>query len=172
MYWFYLRVSTKSQSFFSQEQMIKNYCVKYNIEYKEENTFKDFGISGLKNWKDRKINDIIMNAKNGDIIISSERSRLSRDYEQDKEISNICNQKGIIIKTIIDEEIINKIFFKAQLDILKNIIEDNEYEIKDEKIHNNKIRCDTCNKDISKGNIQKHNKCEKHLLRLKQKNIT
>lgn len=176
-YWFYLRISTNKQKFDCQEHIIKEYCKENNIVYDENYVFKDFAISGAKDWKKRAIMNILEKAKEGDTIISSERSRLARDFEQSQEIDKICIMKQIKIKTILDEKVMDR-FLPQFISIYKQYFDDIEKEIKEKEIEDEKEKkkkekliyyCESCNKNISTRNKSKHNKTEKHILKNAQK---
>jgi DNA invertase Pin-like site-specific DNA recombinase len=64
---------------------------------------KDFGkvdwveekVSGKKNWKYRKIKDVIDNLDTGDIIIVPELSRLCRPLLEIMEMLSVSREKGV-----------------------------------------------------------------------------
>ncbi len=95
----YIRVSTDKQLLENQEFEIKNFCACENI-------FIDKWImetiSGTKNYEKRKLGRLLKNIKPGDIVISSEISRLGRNLLQIMSILNICLQKGAQVWTIKD----------------------------------------------------------------------
>ena len=69
---------------------------------------KDFGkvewveekVSGKKNWKHRKIKDVIDDLGTGDRIIVPELSRLGRSMLEIMEMLSILNQKGVCVYSV------------------------------------------------------------------------
>jgi DNA invertase Pin-like site-specific DNA recombinase len=106
----YLRVSTNDQDVENQKHGIKQYAVEKgfdNIEYIADS------VSSKVKWQERKLGDMIKNARNGDVIIFSEISRMARSTLQVLEILRECAEKQIeahIVKTkmIIDNSIQSK----------------------------------------------------------------
>lgn len=95
----YIRVSTDKQVLENQEFEINNFC-------QRENIFIDKWIretiSGTKNYEKRKLGKLLKNIKKGDVVISSEISRLGRNLLQIMAILNICLQKEAQVWTIKD----------------------------------------------------------------------
>ena len=93
----YLRVSTVDQD-----------LEKNKHEILELANTKDFGkvewveekVSGKKNWKHRKIKDVIDNLDTGDRIIVPELSRLGRSMLEIMEMLSILNQKGVCVYSV------------------------------------------------------------------------
>ena len=93
----YLRVSTIDQD-----------VEKNKLEILEMANTKDFGkvewveekVSGKKNWKERKIKDVIDSLGKGDRIIVPELSRLGRSMLEIMEMLSIAKQKGIYIYAV------------------------------------------------------------------------
>ena len=93
----YLRVSTIDQD----TEKNKGEILKLANE-------RDFGkvifveekVSGKKNWKDRKIKQIIDDLGGGDRLLVSELSRLGRSMLEIMEMLSIAKQKGIYIYTV------------------------------------------------------------------------
>lgn len=98
----YLRCSTESQSTDTHDAEIKDYCIKNELKYNDKNVYRDQSVSGNKGWKDRQIGIIIEKCKNGDHIVVSELSRLSRKAQDLHNIVALCNDKGIKIHCIKD----------------------------------------------------------------------
>lgn len=95
----YIRVSTDKQVLENQEFEIQNFCSRENIFI--DKWIKET-ISGTKNYEKRKLGKLLKNIKQGDIVISSEISRLGRNLLQIMSILNICLQKGAQVWTIKD----------------------------------------------------------------------
>ena len=93
----YLRVSTEEQDLEKNKADILKYSNDNklgNVEFIEEK------VSGTKNWRQRKIADVINNLKSGDNLIVSELSRLARSTLQILEILDIARKKNINIHAI------------------------------------------------------------------------
>ncbi len=95
----YIRVSTDKQVLENQEFEIMNFCQRENIKIDKWITET---ISGAKNFEKRKLGRLLKNIKQGDLLISSEISRLGRNLLQIMSILNICLQKGASVRTIKD----------------------------------------------------------------------
>ena len=93
----YLRVSTIDQDIEKNKAAIlalANSRMLGHVQFVEEK------VSGKISWRNRKIADILENAKGGDNIIVSELSRLGRSMLECMEILSIATQKGINIYAI------------------------------------------------------------------------
>jgi DNA invertase Pin-like site-specific DNA recombinase len=93
----YLRISTVDQDIEKNKADILKLANKKqlgNVEFIEEK------ISGTVSWKKRKIYSIINNAKNGDIIIVSELSRLGRSMLEIMEILSIISEKKLSLYSV------------------------------------------------------------------------
>jgi DNA invertase Pin-like site-specific DNA recombinase len=106
----YLRVSTNEQDTENQKFGIQ--------EYAQKKGFKDIkfiadSVSGKVWWNERKLGDIVKNAKKGDVIIFAEISRIARNTLQVLEVIKECSTKEVelhIVKSnmIIDNSIQSK----------------------------------------------------------------
>ena len=99
MIYAYIRVSTDKQTLENQEFEIKKYCEQENIKIDQWITET---ISGTKDFEKRKLGKLLKRLKSGDIIISSEISRLGRNLLQIMTILNICMKKEVQVLTIKD----------------------------------------------------------------------
>lgn len=93
----YLRVSTKEQDLNKNKTEILHLANDKklpHIEWVEEK------VSGTKDWKTRKLGEIICELKDGDTIIVSELSRLGRSLLQILEILEHCRNKSIRIYAV------------------------------------------------------------------------
>ena len=93
----YLRISTVDQDIEKNKGDILKLANEKqlgNVEFVEEK------ISGTVSWKKRKIYSIINNAKNGDVIIVSELSRLGRSMLEIMEILSIVSEKKLSLYSI------------------------------------------------------------------------
>lgn len=93
----YLRVSTIDQDTEKDKADILLFAHNKNfgkVEFVEEK------VSGMKNWKSRKINDIIDRLSEGDKLIVPELSRLGRSMLEIMEILSIAKNKEIGIYDI------------------------------------------------------------------------
>jgi DNA invertase Pin-like site-specific DNA recombinase len=108
----YLRVSTGLQDADSQMIGITNYCEKQGI--KQMNITKDT-VTGAKGWRDRKLNQIMSQAAEGDKIIVSEISRIGRSTADVLDFLAEAVKKKVIVIAVknnitFDESISSKIF--------------------------------------------------------------
>lgn len=95
----YIRVSTDTQTVENQRSEINCQCKEQDIKidkYVEET------ISGTKEYKKRNLGKLQRSLKEGNVLISSELSRLGRSFYMDMEILNICMNKGVKVITIKD----------------------------------------------------------------------
>lgn len=95
----YIRVSTDKQTVENQRFEITNFANGTNIiidKWIEET------ISGNMAIEKRKLGTLLKRLNKGDILISSEISRLGRNLMMIMSILNICMQKGIQVWTIKD----------------------------------------------------------------------
>ena len=90
----YLRVSTKTQNIDNCKADILTLANDKNLGQVK---FIEEIISGKKSWKTRKIFAVINEMKEGDIIITSEFSRLGRSLLEILEILKLALDKGITI---------------------------------------------------------------------------
>lgn len=95
----YIRVSSDKQTVENQRFEINNFCKreKLHIDGWIEET-----ISGTKNYTKRKLGKLLDKVQAGDIIISSELSRLGRNLFMIMEILSICMEKNCKVWTIKD----------------------------------------------------------------------
>lgn len=96
----YLRCSTDKQTTDAHISEIKRYCKLKDIKIKDDDIYRDQGLTGDKPWKSRKIFEIVNEAKEGDNIIVSELSRLGRRQRDLVEILTLCNDKKIMLHAI------------------------------------------------------------------------
>lgn len=99
MIYAYVRVSTDKQTLENQEFEIKKYCEQENIKIDQWITET---ISGTRDFEKRKLGKLLKRLKAGDILISSEISRLGRNLLQIMTILNICMKKEVQVLTIKD----------------------------------------------------------------------
>lgn len=93
----YLRVSTKDQDLSKNKAEILHLANDKklgNVEWVEEQ------VSGTKDWKTRKLGEVIYQLGGDDTIIVSELSRLGRSLLQILEILEFCRTKGIGIYAV------------------------------------------------------------------------
>ena len=87
----YLRVSTVDQDNGKFEAEILKYANSNDLGRVE---FIEEKISGTKDWRSRKLGELITLCKAGDVIIVPELSRLSRSITQIYEIITECQKRG------------------------------------------------------------------------------
>lgn len=92
MIYAYYRVSTYKQDYESQKIGVIDYCKRNNYEIDKE--ILDNGVSGRVKAKDRKLGKLLKQIKPGDMIITSELSRLGRSTADVINTCNIIADKG------------------------------------------------------------------------------
>lgn len=95
----YIRVSTEMQTHENQEYEIRKYCSRHGIEVTHWVTES---VSGTVAVEKRELGKTISSMSKGDILISTELSRLGRNMLMIMGILNVCSSKGIAIHTIKD----------------------------------------------------------------------
>lgn len=93
----YLRVSTAEQDLEKNKADIALLANEKNlgrVEWIEEK------ISGVKDWKKRKLGEVFATLKKGDAVIVSELSRLGRSTLQILEIMQQAKEKGIAVHAV------------------------------------------------------------------------
>ena len=95
----YIRVSTDKQTVENQRFEIMNFANGTNIKIDK---WIEETISGNRAVEKRKLGALLKKLNKGDILISSEISRLGRNLMMIMSILNICMQKGIHVWTIKD----------------------------------------------------------------------
>lgn len=73
----YIRFSTQKQEELSQDNIISEYLFRKGMVADE--TYKDEGVSGGKNYKDRNLGKLCAKLKAGDTVVVSEVSRITRN---------------------------------------------------------------------------------------------
>lgn len=96
----YLRVSSDEQDVNSQKQGVERFAKDkgWNID----KYITDEGVSGSKDPDKRNLGPLLKIVQRGDIIISSEISRLGRDLYMIMDILHFCMEQGCIIHTVKD----------------------------------------------------------------------
>lgn len=95
----YIRVSTEMQTYENQEYEIRRYCRRHNIVVTE---WVSESVSGTVSVEKRMLGRTISQMERGDLLISTELSRLGRNMLMIMSILNICSSRGISIHTIKD----------------------------------------------------------------------
>lgn len=90
--WAYLRVSTDAQDVDNQKHGVLEYANSHGLH---DLTFREDAISGRVKWRDRKLGELLMQAKPGDTIIFAEVSRIARSTLQVLEVLEYCMEMGI-----------------------------------------------------------------------------
>lgn len=93
----YLRVSTVEQDLEKNKADIlslANHKKLGHVEWVEEK------VSGIKDWRKRKLGKVLKNLKKGDTIIVPELSRLGRSTLQILEIMKLAKERGIAVHAI------------------------------------------------------------------------
>ena len=95
----YIRVSTEMQTYANQEFEIRRYCRKTGLKVSE---WISESVSGTINVEKRQLGAAISRMQRGDLLISTELSRLGRNMLMIMSILNECSGRGIAIHTIKD----------------------------------------------------------------------
>lgn len=93
----YIRVSTDKQTVENQRYEILKWCKSKKIKI---DGWIEETISGTKNYKNRRLGELLQNISENDTIISAELSRFGRNLLMVMEILNICMQKKCNVQTI------------------------------------------------------------------------
>ena len=99
MVYAYIRVSTAEQSYSSQEFEIRNWALKEGLHI---DRWVSESVSGTIEPKRRKLGKVIQRMHPGDLLISTEISRLGRNMLMIMSILNDCAAKDVRIRTIKD----------------------------------------------------------------------
>jgi DNA invertase Pin-like site-specific DNA recombinase len=123
----YVRVSTGMQTVENQRFEINRFCKRNGIKV---NRWIEETISGTVDFDKRKLGALLGDLQRGDIIISSELSRLGRNLFMIMSILNICMDKGVKVWTMKDgyrlgDDISSKVLafaFGLSAEIERNLI--------------------------------------------------
>lgn len=96
----YLRVSSDEQDVNSQKQGVEGFAAEKGWIIDEYIT--DEGVSGGKDPDKRNLGPLLKKLKEGDVVISSEISRLGRDLYMVMDILHFCMERGVVIHTVKD----------------------------------------------------------------------
>ena len=122
----YLRVSTVDQDLEKNKADIlrlANDKKLGNVEWEEEK------VTGTRDWRSRKIGEVIEGLKQGDSIITSEFSRLARSTLQILEIMKICKQKGINVHVVKGDWSLNARFHSKVLLLVFSMVSEIERDL-------------------------------------------
>lgn len=97
----YLRVSSDEQDVNSQKQGVDKFAL--DKGWVIEKYITDEGVSGGKDPDKRNLGPLLKIIQKGDVIISSEISRLGRDLYMVMDILHFCMERGCIIYTVKDK---------------------------------------------------------------------
>ncbi len=100
----YLRVSTTLQDTEKFKADILHFCNKKDFG---KVTFIEETVSGVKNWKERKLGELIGNMEPGDRLIVPEMSRLGRSMLDVLEILKSAKEKDLAVYAIKGEWSLN-----------------------------------------------------------------
>ncbi len=95
----YIRVSTDKQTMENQKFEIRNFCKREGIKI---DGWIDETVSGTTSFSKRRLGLLLRKVHQGDIIISSELSRLGRNLFMVMEILSICMEKKCMVWTVKD----------------------------------------------------------------------
>lgn len=97
----YLRVSSDEQDVNSQKQGVDKFAT--DKGWQIDKYITDEGVSGGKDPDKRNLGPLLKLLQKGDVIISSEISRLGRDLYMVMDILHFCMERGCIIYTVKDK---------------------------------------------------------------------
>lgn len=100
MVYAYLRVSTDKQDENSQRLGVDGFAEKKALTI--DKYVIDDGISGAKEFKERKLGELIERLKRGDIVLVSEISRIGRKLILVLDFIRICSERGVMLYSIKD----------------------------------------------------------------------
>lgn len=95
----YIRVSTDKQTVENQRYEISTFAKQQNIVI---SSWFEETISGCKDYESRKLGKLLTKMKSGDIMISTELSRLGRSLFMIMSILNLCMKQNVRVWTIKD----------------------------------------------------------------------
>lgn len=95
----YVRVSTATQSYESQEYEIRKYCDSRSMSV---DRWVTESVSGTTAVEKRTLGKLIRKMSRGDLLVCSELSRLGRNMLMIMGVLNQCSAKGVAIHTIKD----------------------------------------------------------------------
>lgn len=91
----YIRVSSDKQDIVKDRALVEEYASREHLPFPII-FYEDDGVSTNIPWKERKISFLLDNLVKGDILVTTEISRLARDMFQVMEIAKICISKGCV----------------------------------------------------------------------------
>ena len=123
----YIRVSTDKQTVENQRFEIMHFCDSENLRV---DGWIEETVSGTFSYRKRRLGRLLRNVKPGDVIISSELSRLGRSLFMVMEILSFCLQRGCRVWTVKDgyrlgDDIQSKVLafaFALSAEIERNLI--------------------------------------------------
>lgn len=123
----YIRVSTDHQTVENQRYEISRFCRREGLSV---DGWIEETISGTKAYDKRELGRLLKRAKEGDLIVCAELSRLGRSLFMIMEILSVCMAKGCRVWTIKDgyrlgEDIQSKVLafaFGLSAEIERNLI--------------------------------------------------
>ena len=95
----YLRISTDKQNLANQKEEIRRFAALHNLEIHQWVTEV---VSGKRNGKERKLGTLLQQLKQGDTLIVTELSRLSRTLTEIMTIMGHCLAKNITLYSTKD----------------------------------------------------------------------
>jgi len=122
MIYAYLRVSTDKQETQNQKFGILQYTKARGLKV---NAFIEDIVSGTKDWRKRELGEIMKNAKEGDILIFPEVSRIARSTLQCLEILKLAADKKVTVhaakENLVFDNSINSKIMATQLSLIAEI---------------------------------------------------
>ena len=108
----YLRVSTLDQETKKNEAAIIIFSNKNDFG---KVTFVSEKVSGMKSWKNRKLNDVVNRLQENDILIVPELSRLGRSLINILELLKLLSDKGVKVYSVKENFQLNGIDMQSKI---------------------------------------------------------
>lgn len=123
----YVRVSTDKQDAENQRFEINHFCAANGLEISE---WIEETASGTKDYKNRRLGDLLNRVNEGDTIICTEISRLGRSLYMIFDVMKVLSENGVALYTIkdnfhLDNTISSKVLafaFGLSAEIERNLI--------------------------------------------------
>ena len=95
----YVRVSTETQDLEKDKEQILQYVENRHLPV-DIIWFEDVAKSGTISWEQRKIKDLVDQARKGDVAVTTEVSRLARNMNQVSNIMEALGKKDVLCHVI------------------------------------------------------------------------
>lgn len=102
----YLRVSTNKQDADNQQLGVDDFARRHG--WTIDKYIVDDGVSGTKDPAKRRLGPLLRRLKKGDVLITSEISRLGRDLLMIMDILHLCMRRGCVVCTVKDNFVLGE----------------------------------------------------------------